>query len=166
MKLISLLIGPFFLLSVACAIPRPTATAPMAIKSMDEEAKKFSSVTEKGVIYLFRDSHAAYYLWSPIIIDSKPITRTIAESYFRLEMSPGSHEIVSKADNEFHLTIEIEAGKVYFIREHPSFGWSLPRCSLKVVPENIGRKGVEKSRLLDLQATVDTMPAETHLFSK
>ena len=150
----SFIISGSLLLFVDCAIPHAVATAPMASASRDIETKNFVHSPDKAVIYIYRDEYAAYYVFMGILVDKQPIARTVSWSYLRLELSPGHHEITSRAEKDNEFAFQAEAGKLYFLRQVVMPGIKLPRSKLVSVSENDGRTGVNKCKLLDVPTTV------------
>ncbi len=115
----------------------------------DIQAKKFESVPGKAVIYIVRskvDSVFGGTLW---LGDRAQIT-TYAGTYYRWEVTPGSHRIAGYAPSNASITLQTEAGKVYFV-QHTVFGdlRAGPLVSfLQHIHERDGRVLVAQAQLL------------------
>lgn len=158
-------LGIIFLL-ISCVAPGtgPDAVAPLASTQQNNLAMTFPTIPDKSVVYLFR-SHALPYLRALILVDNHEVGFTISNTYIRLELSPGEHELISKTEhpgnrsNSFHstpkavskFTLHAEAGNIYFIRQSPyPLSWN-GRLDLHLVPEEDGKHEIThgRYRLLD-----------------
>lgn len=114
----------------------------------DIQAKKFESVTDKGVIYIVRpvvDSNVA----GPLSFPGGMIS-THRGTYYRLEVPPGAYRIEGAGASTAAVTVQAEAGKIYFV-EHTVIGTlreGLLSMSLRRIDENRGRKMVGEATLL------------------
>jgi hypothetical protein len=139
---------------VGCNIfPHKVATTPMATWASDEEAKRYLPVPDMAVIYIYRDTPIGSEIAMGVLVDGKTVSSTVPRSFARIEIKPGKHEIISRAENDFPMALEVEAGKVYFLRQVTKFGVWKPRCKLQAASETEGRKAIEKCRLVDLNSS-------------
>jgi hypothetical protein len=140
---------PLILLFTGCA------SAPMATPERDQQAKTFAPVAERGVIYIFRDESFGAAVKLPLVVDGRLLGDTVAHSYFRLELEPGTHEILSKAEADSTLKLTVEAGKVYFVWQEVKMGLWSARCLLHEIPSaDEGRKRVGECTLLEGPSTL------------
>lgn len=140
---------PLALLFTGCA------SAPMATPERDQQAKAFAPVAERGVVYLFRDENFGAAVKMSVAVDGRLIGDTVAKSYFRLELEPGPHEILSKAEADSTLKLTVEAGKVYFVWQEVKMGLWSARCLLHEIPSaEEGRKRVAECQLLEGPTTL------------
>jgi len=115
----------------------------------DIQAKKFESLPDKAVIYIVRskvDSVFGGTLW---LGDRAQIT-TYAGTYYRWEVTPGSHRIAAYAPSNASVTLQTSAGRVYFV-QHTVFGdlRAGPLVSfLEQIHERDGRVLVAQAQLL------------------
>ena len=142
----------FVLICNGCSIPRATATASMASQKLDAYAKRFNVRKEKAILYVYRDAFAGYYVWMPIIIDSRVIARTVPWSYICVELDPGEHQIISRSENDYSISACFDKGQVYFMQQSVLAGVLMPRCGLKIVNDDTGHIGVNKCKMLDYAA--------------
>ncbi len=125
------------------------ATAPMAVPERDQQAKTFAPVAGKAVLYVFRDETMGAAIKMDVQIDGQKIAETVAHSFLRLELAPGEHAVLSKAENDSTLKLSMEAGKVYFVWQEVKMGIMIMRSKLQEVPAEDGRKRVQTCSLLE-----------------
>jgi hypothetical protein len=137
-----------FLLIAMFALVAGCAQLPPSPAEM--QAKKFESVPGKAVIYIARpsvgfDGHGALTL-----DDSMTITM-FGGNFYRWEVEPGPHLIAGAGQDMSRLTVNAEAGKIYFVQHtvmgtfRTVWGWG---GTLRLVPEPDGRMMVERARLV------------------
>lgn len=81
----------------------------------DIQAKRFEPVPGKAVIYIVRDNvgaHIDHSLW----LDDATMITTHTGTYYRWEVAPGTHRIRGGGEATSLLTLNAEAGKIYFVR--------------------------------------------------
>ncbi|HKU70983.1 MAG TPA: DUF2846 domain-containing protein [Burkholderiales bacterium] len=81
----------------------------------DIQAKRFEPVPGKAVIYIVRDNVGAHLDHSVWLDDATMIT-THTGTYYRWEVAPGTHRIRGGGEATSLLTLNAEAGKIYFVR--------------------------------------------------
>jgi hypothetical protein len=138
MKFIYLILLTF--LTAGCVQLPPTP--------QDVQAKRFETVPDKAVIYVVRpvvDSHFHGALSFP----GGTIT-TFQGTYFRWEAAPGVHRIEGAGASTAAVTIQAEAGKIYFV-EHTVYGsmrGGLLFMALRHIGADRGRKMVNEATLM------------------
>ena len=73
---------------------------------------------------------------------------TVAHSYILKQVTPGSHTITSKSENDATLTLSTEAGKNYYVWQEVKMGLLMARSKLSQVSEEEGKQGVMESKLV------------------
>lgn len=115
----------------------------------DIQAKRFDAVAGRAVIYVVRpavDSPTA----GPLSISGAGMISTHAGTYFRWETAPGAQQIAGVGASSATLTVQAEAGKIYFV-EHTVIGNirdGIQSMSLRQIDENRGRRMVSAAQLL------------------
>lgn len=115
----------------------------------DVQAKKFETTADKAVIYIVRpivDSSNS----GMIVVGDLGIIATQPRSYMRWEVTPGAHRIYGFGASSAAVTVNAEAGKLYFVR-HSVYGnirTGVTTMSLQQVNEMEGRRLVEAAELL------------------
>lgn len=126
-------------------IQRPASLASLV---EDSEAKKFSPVPDKAVLYIYRNQFRGSAWQIPITLNGKLIGSTGGYTFFQKILSPGPYVVESWAENIAHIELNLEAGKIYYLRHKTRTGTSKIRAELDLVDEIAGRKGVEQAKLL------------------
>lgn len=141
------------------------AKAPTAAPERDTSAKSFAAVSGKAVVYVYRNEMIGAAVKMPVLVDGHAIADTVSKSFLRLELAPGSHDLVSKAEKDCTLTLATEAGKVYYVWQEVKMGFLYARCKLQVMDEAVGQAGVRECALLQApselpaQVTAPAAPA-------
>lgn len=114
----------------------------------DIEAKKFQPLADKAVIYIVRpavDSNVQ----GPVSIPGGMIS-TYQGTYHRLEVAPGAQRIEGAGASTAAVTINAEAGRIYFV-EHTVLGTTregLLSMWLRQIDAARGRRMVSEATLL------------------
>ena len=134
-----------FLFTVGCA------SVPMASPEKDSQAKQFSVKPGKANIYLYRNETMGAAIKIDVFLDSKIVGKTAANTYFVLEVDPGSHTILSRSENDDEFKFSPVAGKNYFIWQEVKMGLLYARSKLQLVDESAGKAGVNECKLAETQ---------------
>jgi len=125
------------------------ASVPMASGERDAQTKTFTVKPDKANIYVYRNESMGAAVKMDVDFDGKPIGQTVAKSYFALEVAPGKHTLISKAENDSVIDIAAEAGKNYFIWQEVKMGVLYARNKLALVDDATGKAGVSECKLID-----------------
>ena len=128
------------------------ASVPLAPPEEDTAAKQFEAPEEKAALYIYRDQNFGGALKLKVTLDDKPLGATAPKTYFRTEVEPGSHVIKGIAENKDTVTLEAEAGQVYFIWQQIKMGIMSARNDMQLVDEQKGKAGVSKSKLILMES--------------
>ncbi len=120
---------------------------PLAPESEDTLAKNFQPVPNKAKIYLYRNEFFGSQLKMPVTIDGKIIGHTLGNTYFMIEVEPGSHTIQSLTEDVVSMDIDTDAGKNYYVWQEVKMGLVSGRSLLHLVSEEDGQKGVNECKL-------------------
>lgn len=132
------------------AILTGCASVPMASIERDAQAKSFATKADKANIYLYRNESMGAAIKMDVAMDGKNLGQTAAKTYFALEVSPGKHALLSKAENDSILELSTDAGKNYFVWQEVKMGLMYARSQLQLVDETIGRNGVSECKLIEV----------------
>ena len=138
-------IAAFILVSAAALCG--CASVPMAPIAADNQAKQFQPVPDKGVLYIYRSESFGGAVKMDVMVDSALIGDTAAETYFRMELPPGKHTIVSKAENTDEVDIDVQPGQLYFVWQEVKMGILYARNKLHIVQAGEGEAGVRECKL-------------------
>lgn len=96
----------------------------------EAEAKQFKPLPDKAVVYLWRNdavmlvrSYFSEARLKPAYLDGKCFGLLRPRSFYRLEVEPGVHHMVSGSSN---IKLNLEAGKIYYLHlnmYHWTSGW-------------------------------------------
>jgi hypothetical protein len=123
------------------------ASVPMEAPNMDSEAKTFTPVPDKSVLYIVRDTSMGAAISIPVLVDGKLVGSTVAHSYFRVIVVPGNHDLWAKASYDAKMSIATEAGKIYYIDQSPRMGVFYAGAGLKQLSEEDGKEQVNDCKL-------------------
>ena len=121
----------------------------MASVERDAQTKTFSVKPDKANIYVYRNESMGAAVKMDVELNGKPIGQTVAKTYFALEVAPGKHTLVSKAENDAVLDVPAEAGKNYFVWQEVKMGLLYARNKLMLVDEETGKTGVAECKLIE-----------------
>ena len=125
--------------------------APLPPTPEDTQAKKFEPAPPgKAVIYLVRTNPDWGDLTATVFLDDEMMGSTHQGTYFRWEVNPGRHRITGFASDMGAITLDVQAGRTYFV-QHSVLGGgrvSTPSSRFWLMPENAGRAAVRDGMLV------------------
>ena len=124
------------------------ASVPMANKDADAQAKTFAPAADQATLYIYRNEKMGSAVKMSVLVDGKDIGKTAAGTYIRQTLPAGTHVLVSKAENDASLDIDVKAGQTYFVWQEVKMGFVSARSALHLVDEQKGRAGVEQCSLV------------------
>jgi hypothetical protein len=123
------------------------ASLPMADPALDSVAKSFSVSPDKSKIYVYRNEGFGAAVTMDVFVDGRPLGQTVSKTYLVAEVTPGSHRIMGKAENEDSLDLTTVAGRIYYVWQEVKMGGFYARNKLQQVDEATGRAGVLECKL-------------------
>ena len=124
------------------------AEVPLASPDNDALAKLMRPVPDKAVIYVFRNEPASAPWPIHLTLDQKDMGATAANTYFRWEVAPGQHILVSETENKAPLVLDTQAGRVYYVWQEISMGILQPRSTLQTVDQETAEIALRDCYLL------------------
>ena len=124
------------------------ASVPMASMDQDTKAKDFSPAPNKASMYIYRNERFGAAIPMTVSVNGKALGQTAAQTYFRLNLTPGKYNVESHAENVSNLPLTTEAGKNYFVWQEVKMGMWMARSLLQQTDETTGRAGVIESKLI------------------
>jgi hypothetical protein len=137
----------------SAAVLSGCASVKTASSSEDAKAKTFATNPNQAKLYIYRNEFMGAALRMGVELNGKEIGKTGPKSYFAVDVPPGKHSIVSRAENDASLEVMTEAGKNYFIWQEVKMGFLLARSKLQLVDEAQGQAGVRESQLLEMNVS-------------
>jgi len=129
------------LLCAACAQLPPSPA--------DLQAKKFE-IPDGGraAIYVVRDLAGFNDDGATLLLDGTVMITTYPGTYYRWEVAPGTHRIAGYASDSGNISVNVEAGRIYFVQQWVAFGMLGPRSRFSPVSPDQGRAAVMRSELI------------------
>jgi hypothetical protein len=115
------------LLLAACAL------GPAAKPEDDAKARLLQPVPDKAVIYLIRDRGDLYTANVKLTVDGKDMGESWPGTYFRWELPPGEHTIISYTYPPAALTIDTAPGGIYHVWQDINPGHQREHSQLRIV---------------------------------
>lgn len=123
------------------------ASVPMGDKKQDAALKNFTAKPNVAGIYIYRNESMGAAVRMDVEVDGMQLGQTAANTYLYTEVPPGKHTITSKAENDSTLTIDAQAGKLYYIWQEVKMGILYARSKLHLVADDEGKSGVDETQL-------------------
>lgn len=114
----------------------------------DIQARKFEAVADKAVIYVVRDSLDFSEIQAQVDLDTTLRLMTYPGTYYRWEVTPGTHQIQGFGGDMGSIRVQAEKGKIYFVQQRVTGRQFNPSSSFELVSETDGRAAVLRSVLL------------------
>jgi uncharacterized protein DUF2846 len=119
-------------------------TLKQAKKLKDSITKNLVPPPGKAIIYIVRPTIMAFAVPMRLDCDSFQVGWISAKTYLYTILDSGEHTLKSLSENEFHLKVNLEAGKIYYIEQEIRMGILYARTKLKLLNDETGRKELGK----------------------
>lgn len=133
---------------LAAAALALAACAPLPPSPQDIRAKQFERVPDKAVIYIVRDFPDFSDRAATVSLGDTGTITTYPGTYYRWAVNPGTHRIAGFAGDAGAFTLQVEAGRLYFVRQSLSPSLRFPQSYFHAVSEQYGRTAVGRSELI------------------
>jgi len=145
----------FVVLGLIMAIISGCASVPKASSVQDHQAKLFKTHPQKSNLYIYRGHAQGVSIEMPLEINGWHVATNLGKTYIKLQVAPGKHRIISRADNSDRLILATQKNKNYFIFQDVKVGSSGTLTKLNFVTEAVGQAGVNECEMISLipQAT-------------
>ena len=108
--------------------------------------EKLTPPEGKALVYIVRPSFLGKLIQFKTFCGEELIGYTVGKTYLHTFLDPGTHKIITKAENKRELEITVEAGKTYYIKQKVGFGLIKARVKLMLLNENEGEYALSKSK--------------------
>jgi hypothetical protein len=125
------------------------ASVKMEPKEASDTAKQFRQPAPGNAgLYTYRDSTFGAALKKDLWLDGKCIGESAPRVFFYKEVPSGKHVISTESEfSPNDLTLLLEAGKNYFVRQYIKLGVFVGGAGLESVPEEQGKAAVADLQL-------------------
>lgn len=142
---------------IACLVSG-CASVNKAGRDASTQAKTFSPITDKAVVYIYRDEILGSAIKLHVSVDGIVVGDTGPKSFLQLALPPGPHTITSRGEKIASLSLDTQAGQTYYVWQEVKMGmWSANSMLHKVDTEK-GQDGVRECELLRTDAPAFRMP--------
>jgi PBP1b-binding outer membrane lipoprotein LpoB len=128
------------------------ATVDMASTEMDTSAKNYAVKPNKANIYVYRNEVFGAAIKIPVLLNGRAVGDTASKTFMVLEVEPGSHTIVSKAEKDATVKVSASAGRNYFVWQEVKMGMWQAGSMLHLVDEATGKAAVAECKLIQPQS--------------
>jgi Protein of unknown function (DUF2846) len=150
-KKIIVLIVLFLFVLTGCASVPTTTLDPQTV------ATEFQPPEDKASLFIYRSESFGGAVPLRVSVNDKILGQDAAKTYFWLKLSPGEYTITSLAEDTSNVTMQLNAGKNYFVWQEIKMGMWSPRSQLHVVDESTGRAAIQDCALISMPA-MDIQP--------
>jgi hypothetical protein len=123
------------------------ASVPMAAKEADAAAKSFRVPADKSRVYIYRNETMGAAVKIPVTLDGKLVGSTAKNTYFALDVSPGTHEVGCVAETGGKVIVDVKPGEAAYVWQEMKMGMWAASCAMHVVDEKQGQKAVTECTL-------------------
>ena len=123
------------------------ASTPPATTSIDDStAKAFRPNPAKAIVYIYADFAPIHTHNIPVVIDTQIVAQLGGGTFLLAELPQGERQFTSVGGaNNPPLTLNVQAGRMYFLRMHQLFGFGyLGGAEFIPVSEVVGKNEVAK----------------------
>lgn len=142
-------IAALALLLLACALVG-CATVPMATPEEDRRIKSLVPPADAALVYLYRHETLGYSVHMDVTMDGYPAGQTVAKSFMVWTLAPGRHVLVSKAEEDNTMALDVAAGRRYFVWQEVKMGALYARSKLHLMPDAQGLKEMNECELVKM----------------
>jgi hypothetical protein len=105
---------------------------------------------QDALIYVVRPSNLGTLVRFNVFVDNKDKSSEVGynrgNEYIYFFVKPGSHTILSKAENWDFVTIDAKPNDIIFIKQNTSVGFIMARNSLEIIDETEAKYHIKKAQ--------------------
>lgn len=114
----------------------------------DVAAKRFDTLPDQAVVYLFRPRQDFVRDGASVMLDGDMLATTYPATYFRLALAPGKYRLAGFAGDSGVFDLDVQTGRLYFVEHTVVRFFRMDRSSFRVADPRYGRQAVLHSELL------------------
>jgi Protein of unknown function (DUF2846) len=139
-------------ISLVLLLPLLIACAGTSKASLEKsaEAKQFTKLADKGIVYLYRPGRAVgAATQTQIKVNGQDAGGTGPGTFFKWELTPGTYTFSCyTVESSAVVELDVKANENYFLRQDTRLGIAGGRVTLKEQNETTGMEDVSKFKLL------------------
>lgn len=126
------------------------AGGPKATAEDDTKAKQFIAPTDNTAnLYVYRNENFGGAINMDILIDNQRVATTGPKTYIMKNLPAGEHKVEGiAAEGTSILTVNLLPNTIKFVWQEVKMGGFAARNKLQEVSMDVGKKGVQESKLL------------------
>jgi hypothetical protein len=114
----------------------------------DTQARRFETIPDMSVIYIVRDNPDHNTVPATLLLDERMSVTTYEGTYYRWEVPPGEHRITGMGADVGRITLQTQAGRIYFVRQWTAPFMGYASSYFKPVEEQEARAVIARSTLV------------------
>lgn len=138
-------------IAIACLVSG-CASVNKAGRDASAQAKTFAPITDKAVVYIYRDEILGAAIKLHVSVDGVVVGDTGPKSFLQLALPPGPHTITSRGEKTASLSLDTQAGQTYYVWQEVKMGMWSANSMLHKVDTAKGQDGVRECELLRTDA--------------
>ena len=131
----------------------------LELKACGSKEVKYSARTDKkqhpvpeasadrALVFVIRPTMWGNKVQTKLAVDGQWVGVNRGDNYFFFTLDPGEHYFCSDSENRSVLTLNVEAGKTYYLQQKIKVGMWKARNKLVVLDETEGKKGLSECHL-------------------
>jgi len=123
---------------VTLAAALVTGCAQIPPTQQEIQAKQFETVGDMAVIYIVRGNPDLSTHGAPLGLDGMSGVTTYPGTFVRWVVAPGQHRIAGMFGDNASITLQTQAGGIYYVRQSV-IGWRSPMSFLQLVSPEVGQ---------------------------
>ena len=128
-----------------------TQCTPVVFSPLENrEGNQIKPDPNQSVILVYRNLNEGAGVPVVLFLDGKKIGDIPIKTYYRFEVAPGRHIIRSESDDNSILEVIAEKGKIYFVRQKVTMGFTRDHVELDLVSEERGAVEIGECKLKTL----------------
>ncbi|MHB8526333.1 MAG: DUF2846 domain-containing protein [Candidatus Acidiferrales bacterium] len=100
----------------------------------------------EAIVYVVRPTHYGALIQTKLAMDGQWMGINKANSYFVFLADPGPHNFCSESENASRLSLDLEAGKTYYLQQHIRLGINKARNKLSELDDTKGKMALARCR--------------------
>ena len=120
----------------------------MATPELDKQAKEFKAKPDSSILYIYRNEFIGSAVRMDVVVDNELLGETKGGHFMWVELPPGNHEVMSRAERNATVNVKTEPGKIYYVWQEATMGVWYARTDIHQVDEQTGKKGVLECKLV------------------